>query len=131
MFRGQVSERKGGPGGSCRNREGGFEGPEQGETCSPSHLGLLDLVSQVGGWVGAEGSQQTLQSSNYVPHVPHSEETSHSYHVKTEVGMNILENTPQTGLHPKGTNPGARPVVRSAPLAARGHPKMCSQEMTD
>ena len=56
MFRGrsgggQVSERKGGVGVSrCRSREGGFEGPEQGEACSPSHLGLLPTWRPK--WVG-------------------------------------------------------------------------------
>lgn len=62
MFRGQVSERKAGVGGSCRNREGGFEGPEQGGDRSPSHLGLLlDLVSQVGGWVQVYSKHCRLQ----------------------------------------------------------------------
>ena len=65
-----------------------LKGLSRGRPAAPPTWGFFRL-GVPSGWVGAEGSQPTLQSSNYVLQVQHSEETPHSYHVKTELGMNI------------------------------------------
>ena len=68
----------------------------------PILVNLLLATSPPKKWASADNSRATLQSSKKDLHVPHWKYFSLLTNIKTEMGMNILENILGVGPHPRG-----------------------------